>query len=162
MWCQHTPQTHERRQGWWQLNSIRVKSGSTERGVHRKQREKSSQNSLATVSTWTVGTGRYDLAMVSHDHSSALKGLLSEPALPKNSTSKWSPYLWQHRLHSPVIWGTTNSSYCCCCKTTELLDLLSPQPRLLCPHASTPCLYHHVLYHQPSFKIFMLWNPWQI
>lgn len=39
--------------------------------------------------------------MVSHDHSSALKGLLSEPAPPKNSTSKWSRYLWQHRLHSP-------------------------------------------------------------
>lgn len=35
----------------WQLDSIRVKSGNRERGIHRKQREKRSQNSLATVTT---------------------------------------------------------------------------------------------------------------
>lgn len=151
------PAPRKRRQARRQLNSTGVKSGNTGRGVHRKQREKHSQNSLATVTTSDCQHGK-----VWPCHCASWSQLCSSGGICQNRHYQKFHfqvilYLQQHRLRSPVIRGTTNSSYCCSCKNTELLylpfSLLSPGFRV-----SLWLRYpaRALLYHKLSFKIFML------
>lgn len=89
--------------------------------------------------------------MVSRDHSSALKGLLSEPALPKNSTSKWSPisgstdytHGWSgEQQTAPTAAPAKPQSFC----TLSLLSLGFCMPSCL------DTLHRHVCTTNPALK----------
>lgn len=147
-WCQHALQSSR-----WQLDSIRVKCGNTERGIHRKQREKHSQNSLATVTTRLSAWEGMTLPLCLMITAPLFRG---HAATTKNSPSKWShisgstddTHQWFGEQQTaltvaPVKCGALHLPFSLLSLDFRLsLRLQHPERALLC--------------HEPRFKIFML------